>query len=344
MRDIPFERYDGETPSPFAVYRPAGIGLAGVNAAELGVAHFANITQSIADTAGFIPQIWAQRALDIFRANIILARLVARDTDYEPAWQGKTLNIPYPGTFVAQSKTANTPATVQTPTGGTSVPVTLSSHQYVDFLLEDVARATSLQGTDLLDRYIEGPVIALAEKVETDLFALYSTLSTTVGTSGTDATAGTVRSARKALNDAKVPQAGRALVISTKDEISLQADSTLQNFFAFANPAAVAEGALGDLYGLRTFTSTMVPTVAGTPVSTKCLAFSRSAFIFASRPFAPAPVGSGVKESNIVDPLSGLAIRFQVWYSMADRAIRAGFDILYGVAGLRAAAGVIVLT
>lgn len=304
----------------------------------------ANITQAIADTAGFIPQIWAQRALDILRANIILARLVARDTDYEPGWRGKTLNIPYPGTFAAQDKTADTPATVQTPTGGTSVAVTLNKHKYVDFLVEDVARATALQGTDLLDRYVEGPIIALAEQVETDLFGLYAGLSGSVGVSGTDLTLATVRSTRKKLNDNKVAQAGRALVVSTKDEIALLGDANAQSYFAFAKPDAVAEGAIGDLYGLRVFTSTLVPVVVGTPNSTKCLAFSRSAFIFATRPFVPAPVGSGVKEANIVDPMSGLAIRFQVWYSMADRAIRAGFDILYGVAELRDAAGVVVLS
>lgn len=304
----------------------------------------ANITQSIADTAGFIPQEWANRALDILRANVVLAKVVARDSDFEPGWQGKTLNIPYPGTFSASSKSANTPAAVSTPSGGTAIAVTLSSHQYVDFLLEDVARATAKQGTDLLNRYIEGPVIALAEKMETDLFGLYSGLSGSIGTSGTDISAATVRTARKTLNDNKVPQAGRTLVVSSKDEIALLADSNLANYFAFAKADAVAEGAIGDLYGFRTFMSQLVPVVAGSPNSTKCLAFDRNAFILATRPFTPAPDGSGVREANITDPESGFSIRFQVWYSMADRAVRAGFDVLYGVAKLRDASGIVVLT
>ena len=29
--------------------------------------------------------------------------------DFEPGWVGKTLNIPYPGTFTAQDKAADTP-------------------------------------------------------------------------------------------------------------------------------------------------------------------------------------------------------------------------------------------
>lgn len=302
----------------------------------------ANITQAIADTSGFIPEMWAQRALQIFRANIVLARIVARDTDYEPGWKGKTLNIGYPGTFTAQDKAADTPATVQTPAGGTSVPVTLNKHKYVDFLVEDVARATALQGTDLLDRFVQGPVIALAEQLETDLFALYAGLSGSIGTGGTDVDAALVRTARKTFNDNKQPQAGRAMVVSTKDEIALLGDSTLETYWANARPDAVAEGALGDLYGFRIFTSTMVPSTAG-PVYHN-LALNRQAFILATRPFVPAPAGSGVREANVVDPASGLAIRFQVWYSMADRAVRAGFDVLYGVTELRDESGIVVLS
>ena len=90
----------------------------------------ANITRTMADTAGFIPQAWAQRALDILRTNIVLARLVTKDQSFEPGWRGKTLNIPYPGTFTAQDKAADAQATVQTPTGGATVSVTLNKHKY----------------------------------------------------------------------------------------------------------------------------------------------------------------------------------------------------------------------
>src|SRR5665647_89558 len=99
------------------------------------------ILTSTADTAGFIPQIWAQRALDILRANITLTKLVARDTDFEAGWRGKTLNIPYPGTFTANKKTADSPTTLQLPVGGATVAVTLDQHAYVDWLVEDIARA-----------------------------------------------------------------------------------------------------------------------------------------------------------------------------------------------------------
>jgi hypothetical protein len=296
------------------------------------------ILTSTADTAGFIPQIWAQRALDILRANITLSKLVARDTDFEAGWRGKTLNIPYPGTFTANKKTADTPTTLQLPVGGATVPVVLDQHAYVDWLVEDVARAQTAQGApDLIDRYIEGSVIALVEGLEADLFALWNTNGvTTVGTYGVDITAATIRAARKAMNDAKVPQVGRSLVLSTKDEIALLSDTTLQSYFAFAKPGAVAEGSMGSLYGFDLYVSQLTPTSSTSVLtSTNNLALARNGFIFASRPFMPALASSGVREAQVQDPESGISLRFQIYYSMVDRAVRAGFDILYGVKALR---------
>ena len=177
------------------------------------------------------------------------------------------------------------------------------------------------------------------------MFALYSTGGiTSVGTYGTDISAATIRSARKAMNDAKVPPAGRSLTISTKDEIALLADSTLVNYFAFAKPDAVAEGSIGSLYGFDLYVNQLIPTTAGTPLQTNDIAMSRNGFMFASRPFTPALPGSGVRESQVNDAISGISLRFQVFYSMVDRAVRAGFDVLYGVKALRTNHVVLVKT
>ncbi len=303
----------------------------------------ANIITSTANTAGFVPQVWAQRALDILRANMIMTRLVTRDTAFEPGWRGQTLNIPYPGTFTAQDKAEGTAATVQVPTGST-VPVTLNKHKYVDFIVEDYAQAQA--HTDLLDRYVRPAAIAIGNAVEADLFALYTSLTgTSVGTSGTDLAAGVVRSARKSLNDAKVPVGmPRNLVISSKDEIALLGDSGLSSYFANSRPAGVAEGSLGNLYGFNVYMSQNVPVVAGTPNSTKNMAFVADAFILAVRPFQPAPAGAGVQQATVTDPETGISIRIQWQYNMADRGVRVGLDILYGCRDLRPTLGSVVLS
>lgn len=302
----------------------------------------ANVTRTMADTAGFIPQAWAQRALDILRANVMLTRLVAKDQDYEPGWKGKTLNIPYPGTFVAQDKVADTPASVQTPTGGATVSVTLNKHKLVDFLVEDVARAQA--SSELLDRYVSPAAIAIGDQVENDLFALYSSLTQSVGTSGTDITAATIRAARKKLNDNKAPKNGRFMIMSTKDEIAVLGDTNLQNYFAFSKANAVAEGAIGNLYGFDLYTSQNTPVVAGSPNSTKNIAGTKDMFILATRPFSAIPAGAGVETTTISDEETGLTIRVIYSYDVPNRGMRVGFDILYGVGLLRDACGEVVLS
>jgi len=194
----------------------------------------ANVTTT--NAAQFIPEIWANRALEIMRSQIVLARLVTKDT-------------------------ADAHVTLQAPAGGGSVQVALNKHKEVSFLVEDVVRAQANQ--DVMDRYVRNAAIALVEAIENDLFALYASLTGSVGTAGTDISAATIRQARKALNDNKVPFNDRAMVISTKDEIAVLADPELKEYFAFSRSQAVSEANLGRVYGFDIWVSQLVPVVTG---------------------------------------------------------------------------------
>lgn len=297
-----------------------------------------NVTVTTAQN--FIPEIWAQSAMQQLRANIVLARLVTRDTDVAPFAQGDVLHIPFPGTMTANDKAAGGAVTLQAPTDS-EVTVTLNKHKEVSFLVEDPVRATMNQ--DIIDRYGREAAAALAQAIESDLFALYAGLSQSVGTSGTDITAATVRSARKKLNDSKAPQSNRHLVISTKDEIALLADSSLASYFAFRS-GAVPEGALGQLYGFTVWTSQLVPVVSGTPNSTKNLAFTPEFAILAMRALPEPPPNSGARSAVVRDPDSGLVLRVTMSYNPTYLGVQVTYDVLYGVAELRDAAGVVVLS
>lgn len=303
----------------------------------------ANITNTILDSSGFIPQAWAMRALDVLRSRIVLAKIVTKDSDMgEPGWQGKTLNIGYPGTFTAQDKVAGTAVTAQAPTGGATVSLTLSKHKVVDFMVEDYGAAQA--NGDALARYVDPAVIALAEQLENDLFGLYTSFTgASVGTSGTDLTASVIRTARKNLNDAKAPMEDRHLVVSDKDEIALLGDANLANYYAFSNNAGIEQGQLPPLYGFNVHVSQLVPAVAGTPVSTKNLAFHKNAMMLAMRPFRDIPAGSGVATATVVDEDSGIAIRVLKQYKAEYRAEYVGFDILYGFVALRPSLGLVAL-
>jgi hypothetical protein len=299
----------------------------------------ANITR--ASSGPFIPQIWANTALEILRSRVVLAKLVTRDSDIAAFQVGDTLNIPYPGAFTANDKAANTAVTLQTPTA-TTTTVTLNKHKEASFLVEDAARATANQ--DIIQRYMEAAIVPIAEQIESDLLGLYTTFSNSVGTSGTDITAATIRSARKKLNDLKAPVDNRALVVSTKDEIAILGDSTLQSFFAFAQAGTVKEGSIGRLYGFDVYASQLVPVVTGTPNSTKNLAFNPGAIILAMRGLPDAPAGTGAQTAVVQDSVSGLSLRVTMAYNASNLGVQVTVDVLYGVAKLRDEKAVVVLS
>lgn len=299
----------------------------------------ANVTQTV--VAPFIPQIWANTALEILRNKVVLAKLVTRDSDIAAFQVGDTLNIPYPGTFVANDKAANTPVTLQVPTA-TTTSVVLNKHKEASFLVEDAARALSNQ--DIMARYMTAAVIPIAEQIETDLLGLYSGFTFTTGTSGTDLSAATIRSTRKLMNDNKAPQDNRAMIVSDKDEIALLGDSALQTYFAYSQTQGVKEGSIGRLYGFDIYQSQLVPVVAGTPNSTKNLAFDPGAIILAMRGLPDAPAGSGAQTSVVNDPVSGLTLRCTVAYNAQNLGVQVTIDVLYGVAKLRNEKAVVVLS
>ncbi|MGA7730343.1 MAG: P22 phage major capsid protein family protein [Chloroflexia bacterium] len=300
----------------------------------------ANVTEAIMDTAGFVPEIWGQKAIKVLRANTVMGRLVSRDTDYSNEFsKGDVLNIPYPGTFTAQDKAADTPVTLQTPSGGATVQVTLNKHKHVSFLLEDVAAA---QANDFaMDRYIDAAVAPLAEAIDSDLLALATGFSVSVGTFGTDLTAATIRAAAKALDDAKVAQSKRHLVMGSKDKWALMADSALATYFAYSKPEVITNGSIGRLYGLDLHMSQLivVDTVPA-PDEADNLAFREDAIMLAMRKMRSPEKGTGAKVAHITDPTSGYIIRVVWAYNATYLATQVTLDVLYGVKELSDARGV----
>lgn len=302
----------------------------------------ANINNAVA--LPFIPEIWANMALEILRNNVVVAPLVTKDTDVASFTVGSKLHIPYPGTFVVNDKATNTPVTKQTPTS-TDTTVTLNKHKEVTFLIEDFTRA---QANPLAMReYMEAAIPPLAEQVETDLIALYSSFSGSVGASGTDLSAAALRAINKKFTDNKIKRGNRNVLVSTKDSAALLADSSLQSFFAFNEGARndVSTGLIADnLYGLKVHESQLVPVVAGTPNSTKNLAFDPGAIILAIRSLPEAPAGTGAAQAVVQDPISGLQLRVTLSYNADNLGVQCTTDILYGVSKLRDEKGFVVLS
>lgn len=292
----------------------------------------------------FIPEIWANEALEILRSNIVLAPLITRDTDLTNTFTvGSKLHIPYGGTLVANDKATNTSVTKQVPTT-TDTTVTLNKHKEVTVLVEDF---TAAQANPVLMRSLmSAQIVALAEQIETDLIATYASFSGSLGTSGTDISAATVRAVNKKFTDNKIKRGNRHLLVSTKDSTALLADANLAQFFAFnANRGEVSNGLItSDLYGVSIHESQLVPVVAGTPNSTKNLAFDPGAIVMASRRLPDAPAGTGAAQTVIADDVSGLAFRVTMSYNADNLGVQVTMDTLYGISKLRDEKGFVVLS
>jgi len=207
----------------------------------------------------FIPEIWANRAIEILRSLIVATPRVSRDSDVAAFNVGDILHIPYPGTLAANNKAAQTDYTFQVPTGEAEVQVTLNKHKEATFVVEDIVRAQENQS--VMDRYSEAAAIAIAEAVETDVIAELQTAANVSGSYGTDLDAAAMRGAWKALTDNKAPQDGRVAVVSTADAISLQGDAALATYWQRTAPQQGVVGgaaALGNIYGSDVFASQFI--------------------------------------------------------------------------------------
>jgi hypothetical protein len=303
----------------------------------------ANVNNASAGV-GFIPEIWANEALEILRNNIVVAPLVTKDSDIATFQLGNKLHIPYPGTMVANDKVTNTPVTKQVPTS-TDTTVTLNKHKEATFLIEDFTRAQA--NPTLMRQYIQAQVIAIAEQVESDLIATYSAFTGSLGVSGTDISAATLRAINKKFTDNKIQRGDRHVLLSTKDTAALLADTTLAQYFAFNSAARgdISNGLIAsDIFGLQLHESQLVPVIVGTPNSTKNLAFNPGAIILASRALPEAPMGTGVAQAVVTDPLSGLVLRSSMSYNADNLGVQVTLDVLYGVAKLRDEKGFTVLS
>ncbi len=291
-----------------------------------------NITTTTAQL--FIPEIWAQRAMQVLRNNMVMANLITRDSDVGAFAQGDTLHIPFPGTFVANDKAPGGNVTTQVPTDA-EVVVVLNKHKEVTFLIEDVPKVQANQ--DLMNRYLTNAIVPIAEAIENDLFNLYSSLTNSV--TSASMTGAQILQGMLQLNKQKVRLADRALVISPGSQVKLLGDTNLQSFFAFSEPDAVRNGGIGRAYGLNLFMSQLVPLAT----TYKNLAFTPDAFILAMRSL-PESGNPGVDQMVVNDPESNLQFRQTVSYNPNALGVQVTLDVLYGVSVLRNLGAAVVLS
>lgn len=292
-----------------------------------------------ASAADWIPQVWAQEVLANLRNYLVLAKYCNRDYDSEVRQMGNVVNVPVPIVTTAQAKPVS--ASGATTLTLDTIPVTLD--QWItggQVRVPDLARIQSRP--DIMRQLVSASAIALAEKVETDLWALAVSAATTVGTAGTAVTPAIVAAARQKLVEGKVPQSeAKYLALSPKDYTAILTNANITNALNYGGSEGVRSGQIPTLYGMSLFESQLSPVIAGVPTQ-RNLAFCRDFMTLVTRPLEAPMAGTGVLYANVVDTESGLSFRMTISYDQ-NQGHLFDLDMLYGVDVLRAGFGVLVL-
>src|SRR5438105_19054 len=155
-------------------------------------------TITSANVASAIVKLVAADALPALVGNLVMGNLVNRD--YEPvlAQAGDTVNIPIPPVLVANNLAEGGEVQAQNPNLG-NAQIVLNTHAEATFQIPDVTKVLAVP--DLLRIYMQPSMVAIAERIESDLMALYGgfTANAAVGTAGAPITEAAIDAAETAL-------------------------------------------------------------------------------------------------------------------------------------------------
>lgn len=158
------------------------------------------------------PSVIAREALMILGSNAVMAGLVYTDYDNEfgPAKVGDTISIRKPASFTAQEFGGS--INVQDIKEG-RVSLTLDKH--LDISTAVSSKEWTLDLDDFSNRIIRPAMNALNEEVDKYLCSLYGQFGQTAGTAGTPPSGlKDLADLDKAMNEARIPVAGRRVVVS----------------------------------------------------------------------------------------------------------------------------------
>jgi P22 coat protein - gene protein 5 len=292
-------------------------------------------TITSANVASAIVKLVAADALPALMGNLVMGNLVNRD--YEPALAqaGDTINVPIPPTLVANNIAEGGTVQTQNPSLG-NAQIVLNTHAEATFQVPDVTKILAVP--DLLKLYMQPAVVALAEKIESDLLGLYPqfTANTAVGTAGTTITEAVVDAAETALFSTKVPaSSSKYLVVDAATYSALRQIPRFSEYQTVgeAGLRVIVDGAVGKMKDFYIFRSQFVAKTGSSPVTTHNLAFAKNAIGLVVRRLPQPLPGTGAIAEYA--ELGNFGMRVTMSYQPNTLAQQFTVDVLYGVGVLR---------
>ncbi len=287
------------------------------------------------NVANAIVKLVAVDALPALMGNLVMGNLVNRDFEPILGQAGDTVNVPIPPTLVANNLAQGGTVQTQNPSLG-NAQIVLNTHAEATFQIPDVTKVLAVP--DLLKLYMQPGLVALAEKIESDLLGLYAsfTANTPVGTSGMAITEAAIDSAETALFEAKVPASEpKYLVVDSAAYSQLRQIPRFSEFQTSgeAGLRALIEGAVGKIKDFYVFRSQFVKKTGSGPVTTHNLAFARSALGLVVRRLPQPLPGTGAIAEYA--EMGNFGMRVVMSYQPNTLAQQFTVDVLYGVGVLR---------
>ncbi len=288
-----------------------------------------------ANVANAIVKLVAADALPALMGNLVMGNLVNRD--YEPvlAQAGDTINVPIPPTLVANNIAEGGTVQTQNPNLG-NAQIILNTHAEATFQVPDVTKILAVP--DLLKLYMQPAVVALAERIESDLLTLYPqfTANTAAGTAGVTLTEAVVDAAETALFNAKVPaSASKYLVVDAAAYSALRQIPRFSEYNSVgeAGLRVIVDGAVGKMKDFYIFRSQFVAKTGSSPVTTHNLAFAKNAIGLVVRRLPQPLPGTGAIAEYA--ELGNFGMRVTMSYQPNTLAQQFTVDVLYGTGVLR---------
>ena len=270
-----------------------------------------------------ITKLVATDSLPSLLSNLVIGNLVTRNFEPVVATVGDVVKIP---------------------TSWVDHEVPLTTHAEASFQIPDVTKVLAVP--DLLRLYMEPAVIALAEKIESDLLNLFTGFTGILpgGVPGQPLTEAAIDSAETALFNAKVPVGVPKYLVVDGTAYSHLRRIPRFSEYSSADEAGLRnliDGRIGKLKDFFVFRSYEVAkTSATSPPTTNNLAFTKDAIGFAMRRLPPPPLGSQVIAEYA--ELGSFGMRVILHHNPESFAQILTLDLLYGCSVIRPKHGVVV--
>lgn len=293
-----------------------------------------------ANAAQAIPKLVASYALPALFANLVMGAIVNRNYDGTLANAGDTVNVPIAPNLVANNIIEAGAVQNQNPSLG-NAQIVLNTHMESTFQIPNVTQV--LAAPDLLQTMLQPAVVAIAEKIESDLLNVYPlfTFNTSVGTANTAITENTVDLAETALFAAKMPDSLQKFAVVSGSTYSnlRQIGRFTEDRVTAGSGQAVYTGQVGKLKNVNFYRSQKVIT-SGT--TTNNMVFGSDAICLVTRQLPQVTMGTGAVSYNM--SMGGFNLRVILSFNPNTLGQQITVDVLYGVGILRNQFGVLLLS